>query len=125
MPMPTQKPCSAAMTGLSSGIPTFGSARISVSVDAMLPVRAISLMSEPAQNAFSPPPVVGDLLPDFPKPLLRRDVERVHDLRPVDGNNRNAARTLFEKNRHKSSTRGGLPRAYALVGQRTRTCRDS
>ena len=45
------------MTGLSSGMPTPGSARISVSVVAMLPVRAISLMSEPAQNAFSPAPV--------------------------------------------------------------------
>src|SRR5262245_32101445 len=55
--MPTQKPCSAAMTGLSSGMPAPGSARISVLVDAMLPVRAISLMSEPAQNAFSPEPV--------------------------------------------------------------------
>ena len=44
--------CSAAITGLSSGMPTPGIARISVSVVTMRPVRLISLMSEPAQNAL-------------------------------------------------------------------------
>ena len=112
MPMPMQKPCSAPITGLSSGMPTPGIARISVSVDTMRPVRLISLMSEPAQNAFSPAPVriatrtcaiVRDLLPDLAEPLLRRNVERIQRLRPVDGDDRNAVRTLFKQNRHRSS----------------------
>ena len=93
-------------------MPTPGSARISVSVVTMLPVRAISLMSEPAQNAFSPAPVriatrtcaiVRDLLPDLAESLLGRNVERVHRLRPVDGDDRDAVRTLFKKNRHRDS----------------------
>ncbi len=97
------------MTGLSSAAPAPGSARISASVVTIWPVRLISLMSEPAQNALLPAPaqhrdahlIVGrDLLPDFAQPLLGGDVERVEHLGPVERDDRHAIGVLLQQDRH-------------------------
>ena len=93
-------------------MPTPGIARISVSVVTMLPVRVISLMSEPAQNALSPAPVriatrtaasSAISCQISPRCLLGRNVERIQRLRPVDGDDRDAVGTLFKKDRHQRS----------------------